>query len=128
MELAAMQRELTERTDLAAVPEMSLEERATKLAEYTAKVDQRASEERQAFAALPDPGSLDNRSFAGVHVQALRAVRATARAHRAAQHSLKRLEREIAKAERRTDRNTQDAFHNVYPLRRGSSAIIKITD
>ena len=109
MNLAAMERELAEMTDLAAVPEMSSEERATKLAEYKAKVGQLAEEERQGFAALPDP-SLDN-VFTGIHVQQLRALRATAREHRAAQRSLEKLEREIAKDERRADGDPQDAIH-----------------
>lgn len=111
MNLAAMERELTEMTDFAAVPEMSPEERATKLAEYKAKVDQLAEEERQGFAALPEPGSLGS-AFTGIHMQKLMALRATAREHRAAQRSLEKLEREIAKAEHRTDGDPQDAIHS----------------
>ena len=92
LNLAALQRQLTEKQDLAAIPQMSPEERAAKLAEYQATVDQFAGEERQAFEKV-DPQHVPDS-------WTLRTLKTAMLLHRAAQKSLERLQRAIAKAEK----------------------------
>src|SRR5947209_892491 len=93
MNLAALERQIAEHADLAAISDISPAERANKLAEYKAKVDRLAAEEEQALDQLRLAGP-DN-----VDVQALRAVRALARQHRGAVLSFERLQKAIAKVE-----------------------------
>src|SRR5947208_3938481 len=92
LNLAALQRQLTEKQDLAAIPQISPEERAAKLAEYQATVDQLAGEERQALEKV-DPQHVPD-------YWTLRTLKTAMQKHRAAQKSLERLQRAIAKAEK----------------------------
>src|SRR5437764_4556362 len=90
LNLAALQRQLTEKQDLAAIPQISPEDRAAKLAEYQATVDQFAGEERQALEKV-DPQHVPD-------YWTLRTLKTAMQKHRAAQKSLERLQRAIAKA------------------------------
>src|SRR5436305_7588533 len=92
MDLAALERQLAERKDLAAIPQMSLEERTAKLAEYQTGVLRLAGEERQAFEKV-DPQHVPD-------YWTVRTLKTAMQKHRAAQKSLEQLQRAIAKAEK----------------------------
>lgn len=99
LSLAQMLRQAEEMTDIAAIPTMTPEERAQKLAEYQARVEQIGAEEKYLLEQVRQAGTIPDFATA-------KALSRVARLHRSAQLSLERLQKAITQAEQP---NSQEA-------------------
>ncbi len=94
LNIADLERRVKETSDLAAIPGMTPEERATLLAQYTSRRDELATraEQTRDVTLRQTGGQPDYR--------AVRGLSKAIRQYRSAQLSLERLQKEIVKAER----------------------------